>query len=224
MIDGSESAALSTQPFGQGFRRLRTLYCRVQFDNVTMPFVAKATFLTEQQLVCTVPPRPSSIVFRASLSVNNYYPCNDTWGTICDGCIVYAEVCEAGSSWNTTVRKCDPCPPGRFFSGNNADATGKCNDCPGGSFGTLEGEMRPLCSNECAPGYFCVNGSSTQTECAAGRYSDRSKQNTCFDCAAGRYGSQKGEQNPNCTAVCPIGHYCLLGTNNPKKCPAGRYG
>ena len=69
----------------------------------------------------------------------------------------------------------------------------------------------------CEKGYFCTKGAKTK-------------------CPAGKYGSTEGLTTENCTAPCPLGHYCPEGTARGEykgdssiegtgiKCPAGRYG
>ncbi len=40
------------------------------------------------------------------------------------------------------------------------------------------------------------------------------------------FGASEGLQTANCTAICPVGHYCPQGSSNGTalRCPAGRYG
>lgn len=40
-------------------------------------------------------------------------------------------------------------------------------------------------------------------------------------CPAGRYGASYGLTDAACTAVCPLGHYCVAGSAAPVPCPAG---
>ena len=58
----------------------------------------------------------------------------------------------------------------------------------------------------CNPGFWCRDGIR-------------------FPCSeSGAYGEISGLTNENCSAPCPIGHYCLPFAPNPIKCPAGSYG
>ena len=57
----------------------------------------------------------------------------------------------------------------------------------------------------CKPGYYCVNG-------------------VRHKCPAGRYGTVERLAHRNCSAECPVGHYCPEGSPDPIMCPAGRYG
>jgi len=70
---------------------------------------------------------------------------------------------------------------------------------------------------KCEKGYFCYKGAKSK-------------------CPPGKYGSTEGLSTSNCTAPCPLGHYCPQGTargdyegtpiaeGNGFKCPAGYYG
>jgi len=58
---------------------------------------------------------------------------------------------------------------------------------------------------QCGPGTYCVDGLR-------------------FPCPAGRYGTQVELFQKNCSAICPIGHYCPLSSPDPIFCPAGTYG
>ena len=60
--------------------------------------------------------------------------------------------------------------------------------------------------------------------CAQGTYNPSAGASGCFACPAGRYGSTTGLTQQDCTAVCPVGHYCVAGSASPSKCPAGTYG
>ena len=54
----------------------------------------------------------------------------------------------------------------------------------------------------CEPGYYCKSG-------------------VRHKCPAGRYGTSERLAHSNCTAECPVGHYCPEGSPDPTKCPAG---
>ena len=58
-------------------------------------------------------------------------------------------------------------------------------------------------------GYYCPYNSSSSRQ---------------YPCPAGTYGSSLGLSTPSCTDICPLGHYCPLGSPVPTPCPAGRYG
>lgn len=44
-----------------------------------------------------------------------------------------------------------------------------------------------------------------------------------YDCAAGFYGNSSFETSPECTATCPVAHFCPAGSVAPTACPAGTY-
>ena len=58
---------------------------------------------------------------------------------------------------------------------------------------------------KCEPGWYCVDGVRTK-------------------CPVGRYGTTEELSHSNCTAECPSGYYCPLGSPDPIACPAGTYG
>lgn len=57
---------------------------------------------------------------------------------------------------------------------------------------------------KCAPGFYCPRNTTVQ-----------------IPCPAGRYGKTAGLTSAECTAICPIGHYCVAGSVEPVKCPSG---
>jgi len=82
----------------------------------------------------------------------------------------------------------------------------------------------------CKPGSYCVPTSGVQTPCPAGRYggarfyvNDQGTQPTENE---GREVLTRvpGWTHSNCTEICPMGHYCPVGSVHPRTCPAGRYG
>jgi len=66
-----------------------------------------------------------------------------------------------------------------------------------------------FCSGFCARGFFCPANSTS------------SRQSPC---PPGKYGFATGLTSPDCTADCPLGHYCPAGTADPIPCPAGTFG
>ena len=58
---------------------------------------------------------------------------------------------------------------------------------------------------QCGPGTYCVLGLRLL-------------------CPAGTYGDTAGLYSPACTAPCPAGSYCPIGSSHPTLCPAGTFG
>ena len=58
---------------------------------------------------------------------------------------------------------------------------------------------------QCGPGTFCVLGRR-------------------LPCPAGVYGASNGLRSEQCTAPCPAGSYCPVGSLRPTLCPAGIFG
>lgn len=59
----------------------------------------------------------------------------------------------------------------------------------------------------CPPGFYCSRGLK-------------------IPCPPGKYGDEHGLYNDSCSGPCPKGHFCPLGSFEPRvnRCPAGRYG
>jgi hypothetical protein len=70
----------------------------------------------------------------------------------------------------------------------------------------------------CDYGYYCEEGSATQTMCGIGSYTYSNKQSTCFEVAQdGYYFTTSGVY-----IACDTGYYCE-GDNYIRPCPAGFY-
>jgi len=104
---------------------------------------------------------------------------------------------------------------------------------------------------ECQEGHFCPDGTrfATQNPCPLGTYSNKTKlvnASQCHPCDGGWFCDVAGLTKPSgqcdpgffCTqrasfrqppddasgGLCPLGHYCPLGTTTPLNCPIGTYG
>jgi hypothetical protein len=119
-------------------------------------------------------------------------------------------------------------------------------DCAAGLYGATSGLSVSSCTANCSAGYFCAAGSTnaTASACPMGRFS-LSGSSTCTNCSAGRYGSATARISAACTAPCPAGtygategltsagcsgncsagHACVAGSTNATAaiCAAGRY-
>ena len=151
-----------------------------------------------------------------------------------------------------SVESCKPCPPGYFsgpgfeycqpvpagFTPNsnpsdpailNVCAEGtysdwgysSCQTCPDGLLCPAGGEMGPHYG--CPRGSFCIAG--VQHLCDPGQFGlidrARSKTEGCADCPAGYY-CLPGTTDFN-LYPCPLGMYCPVATEVPKKCPKGTF-
>ena len=45
-----------------------------------------------------------------------------------------------------------------------------------------------------------------------------------YICPMGYYGNTTQLSSIHCTDICPLGHYCPIGSTTPIPCPAGSYG
>ncbi|XP_071497013.1 uncharacterized protein [Diadema antillarum] len=100
----------------------------------------------------------------------------------------------------------------------------------------------------CTPGHYCPNGTYAPIPCPAGTFLDSSgaaERDDCIQCSAGYYCETQGKTNVTaqcaegfyCTRgadtsnpsdgmtgdICPVGHYCELGSVAPVPCPNGTY-
>ena len=101
-----------------------------------------------------------------------------------------------------------------------------------------------VAGDKCSPGYFCLEGSSTEDPCPPGYYlpSAGAKNITyCIDCTTGSYCNRSGLASPEglCTQgfycpagqtvpnpnsyPCPYGYYCVEGSSMPQLCDSGTY-
>ena len=91
--------------------------------------------------------------------------------------------------------------------------------CPGGTTKRLRVTMmRKEDCDICGVGTFCPVGSSTATNCSAGTYNDKPKQEACAKCAVGTF--QDVEGATGCLG-CTDGYYCAEGAAAALPCPGG---
>ena len=135
--------------------------------------------------------------------------------------------CSPGTYTDTVLNdQCLPCTPGHFcITGSNPlpcpmgyycpEGTGHIwQACPAGTFSGATGLANVTECTQCTGGYYCetTNQTTPTAPCDAGyfcRVGSDSKTPS---------GSTAGDAN-----VCPIGHYCPSGTDNPAACPAGTF-
>ena len=109
-------------------------------------------------------------------------------------------VCPKGYFCPTGVSRPEPCAPGTYGTSFGLRKSTECTLCGSGTYCDGYGltEFRGLCS----PGFYCVSGVNTSTPYALEIRNDT--------------GVGYGD-------ICPVGHYCPLGSGLPTPCPAGRY-
>lgn len=139
-----------------------------------------------------------------------------------------------------------PCPAGTYSTGG---ATTACTPCPAGRYGSSTAATSNTCTGPCAPGYYCLAGSTGEfgntattaadstTPCPAGRYSTGGATSAanCTACPAGKYGSSVASTTNTCTGPCAAGYFCPAGSTgqyggtattaaaSTTPCPAGTY-
>ncbi|KAF4127591.1 hypothetical protein GN958_ATG23220 [Phytophthora infestans] len=133
-----------------------------------------------------------------------------------------------------------PCPAGVYGAGE-ALRTKQCSaPCPEG-FYCPEGSATPL---ECGAadvycplgsrlpvpvpeGFYALGGEPTLrrrssiSPCSSGSYCVAGRSQKC---PAGTYGAAAKLSASKCTNLCPVGHFCPIGSTKPAPCPAGTYG
>jgi hypothetical protein len=89
-----------------------------------------------------------------------------------------------------------PCPAGTYSSQQSLTNASQCLSCTPGSYCATLGLTAP--TGNCSAGYYCTGGSSLQKPGASG--------------VPVGFGG-----------ICPVGSYCLPGSDSPIPCPAGTY-
>ena len=79
----------------------------------------------------------------------------------------------------------------------------------------------------CPVGHFCPIGSDAPQRCANGTFQDEETQALCDPCPEGYFCDNTLDIVilDNTTTVCPVGHYCPVGTSfsNQFPCPVGTF-
>jgi hypothetical protein len=99
-----------------------------------------------------------------------------------------------------------PCAPGTFANRYHLTDASACDACPASSY--------------------CVGGATTISgPCAAGHFCPRNTPTaTSNPCPAGTFTTSTALTNAEECSVCPVGHYCPIGSTNAQACPAGSFG
>jgi hypothetical protein len=69
----------------------------------------------------------------------------------------------------------------------------------------------------CPIGSYCTAGSAKSIGCADGKKTTSTGSSTCTNCAAGKYCVSSTEY------ACPVRRYCVAGSVRGELCEAGRY-
>lgn len=149
-------------------------------------------------------------------TTSNYCPAGTETPITCpDG--TYTEVNQSGLE---SVDQCAACPTGYYCENGVYDRSKPCD----AGFFCLTGASLPDSDDDlCPSGFFCISGSKVPTACEEGKYSlpGAETADDCIDCIAGYYcviGVSTTQLN-----ICPAGHYCPPGENQPKQCKKGTY-
>lgn len=110
------------------------------------------------------------------------------------------------------------CEPGHYC------IDGVKRQCPAGTYSNIWGSTS--CSAICPEGYYCPIGSIVPIACHSKSFcpkgSDRSHTISKYN-----YGittTNSDDMKNSMQALCPIGSYCIPGTDKKQLCPSGRYG
>ena len=113
------------------------------------------------------------------------------------------------------------CPIGTYNPHKGRGSLSDCYAVPAGHYQDEEGKTD---YKDCAPGHYCLQGSTTaeQYKCPAGTFRNKDKgasQEDCATCWSG-FKCPEGTANP---IICDEGYYCPTGTTIPEACPEGTY-
>ena len=106
-----------------------------------------------------------------------------------------------------------PCLRGTFNNETGGSNITACKPCLGGHYCDEEGLSAP--SGKCNPGYFCRYGSDRPQPTVSDELDFVYVDNETCVMIDGRPFGDSG--------LCPVGHYCPVGTTEPIPCPAGNY-
>ena len=93
------------------------------------------------------------------------------------------------------------CAPGTYGNVSKLQVCYACGE------GTFQEESGQTACEVCKPGSYCQKGAVTPTECAAGRFSNRTDLSRASECKP-----------------CTAGFYCERGAKEPMPCPRGKVG
>ena len=169
-------------------------------------------------------------------------------GRYCSGGYGNAEIkrCPIGTYHNTTSIKlltsadeCSPCPATYYCPlVGMVDDDYKDYICKDGYL-CEEGAITITGNSQCRKDHYCVEG--VEYECPNGTYSETyglMSVDECIVCPPGKICKTFSENIQDCTAgyyclggvykddmrtICPIGHYCPAGSNQPLICKPGSY-
>jgi len=132
-------------------------------------------------------------------------------GYFCPAATVMPEPCPQGYYCVQGSDDPAPCPIGRFGNTTKLTRPEDCTPCPGGSYCGGRGQARP--TGLCEAGFFCSTGAYTSTPGGSGSnwthgIADAAEQSLLFDDIGG---------------ICPVGHYCPLGSSAPIPCEPGTF-
>jgi hypothetical protein len=110
------------------------------------------------------------------------------------------------------------CEKGRFC------VAGKKGLCAPGRYGSSTGNIKPNCDGPCKEGYYCPEGSTSETQIRCGGTNFYCPLNSSVPLAVpeGHYSKLGGVDTRSAAEQCPRGSYCMGGV--ARLCPAGRYG
>ncbi|GMH82064.1 hypothetical protein TL16_g09137 [Triparma laevis f. inornata] len=110
------------------------------------------------------------------------------------------------------------CEKGRFC------VAGKKDLCAPGRYGSSTGNIKPNCDGPCKEGYYCPEGSTSETQIRCGGTNFYCPLNSSVPLAVpeGYYSKLGGVDTRSDAEQCPAGSYCVNGV--ARLCPSGRYG
>ena len=238
VTSGSNTNAMVGGPCPKGF------YCETGSSMPTHCPAGTFSNVTGLQIVDDCIPCPSSYYCESEGATGVTGLCDA--GYYCDGYATNARqnptppgyYSIAGSSASV------PCDPGFY---NSLWFQSACVACPSGYY--CSSNSMSTYTNICVPGSYCPGQTVTPIQCSPGTFSSTEgnyEHTQCLSCTPGSYCDSYGLPTVSgpCDAgywcsggasvkssantlinvgPCPIGHYCLQGTDTPIPCPIGTF-
>ncbi len=113
--------------------------------------------------------------------------------------------CPAGSYCLQNSVYAITCPAGTYNPKRGGKSADDCLLAPAGYY---SGRNATMPEGDCAPGYYCPEGSTRAM---------------MVPCPEATFRSKSNGQNVQDCGPCPAGYYCVLATSTPMSCPIGYY-
>ena len=120
--------------------------------------------------------------------------------------------CNAGTS-GINGGPCTKCAAGTY---NQQEGSATCTECPSNSISLPESTAVTACV--CDAGFSGADGGPCTVICAAGKYKDTTRLESCTPCGSNTYSSAVGATSPNTCIKCPARSSSPIGSDSPGNC------